>query len=265
MSRLKSSDHFNKLRKSISQKVRDLRKERHLTQAELAAQLGLSQERLSEVELGRGSFTAEQLLLILRLFNVTASHFAPPTDDHEAQLQNALARLGATHLHESADVVPSERLHEVGEVVRETLLAGAPRHLTALAPVIVRNIDRVNLHRLHADLARTGLERRLAWVADNILEAIRRELQGTLPRPLVQRYKRAEVVLAMFVDSNGPLAGDSSQARGARPLDLLDGTIGSLKTSRQTAEASSEISKRWGIVTELLPEDFVEALRATHA
>jgi transcriptional regulator with XRE-family HTH domain len=58
------------LRLQISTKVRDLHTGRRWTQAELAKPLGRSQARLSEVERGQGSFSAEQLLEILRLFNV---------------------------------------------------------------------------------------------------------------------------------------------------------------------------------------------------
>jgi DNA-binding XRE family transcriptional regulator len=81
-------------RAHISRVVRDLRKERGWTQAELAGKLGLSQSRLSEVERGDGSFTAEQFLQILRLFNVAVDRFLGETD-RSLQLQNALARLVA--------------------------------------------------------------------------------------------------------------------------------------------------------------------------
>src|SRR6476469_4792741 len=99
-------------RARISATVRALRKERGWTQAELAEKLGLSQNRLSEVERGDGSFTAEQFLLILKLFNVTTSRFADATDRPQ-QLQNALARRGASHLQESAGVVPADDLADV--------------------------------------------------------------------------------------------------------------------------------------------------------
>jgi len=42
----------------------------------LAGQLGLEQSRLSEIERGDVSFTAEQFVAILKLFNVPPSHFA---------------------------------------------------------------------------------------------------------------------------------------------------------------------------------------------
>ncbi|MEP7124335.1 MAG: helix-turn-helix transcriptional regulator [Byssovorax sp.] len=260
----RSSKRLEQIRQTVAGKVRALRAGRRLTQAELAAQLGLSQGRLSELERGNGSFTAEQLLFMLKLFNVTASHFAPPTVDHDAQIQNALARLGAVHLRESSDLVPYEQLDDLGEVVREALLAGAPRLLTALAPVLVRNINRVHLGKLRIDLAQAGLERRLAWLVENTLVAVRAELTRSLPRPLAQRYRRADTVLEMFLELATSQAAQQAFTAGSAPPDLLDATISSAKTRHAVAASSSAISQRWRIITSLQPDDFIEALRAAN-
>src|SRR5271163_926930 len=113
----KSLHYIEKARATVAQKVQELRKDRHWTQAELSRRLRLSQSRLSEIERGSGSFTAEQFLTILKLFNVTASEFAPEPQGQESELQNALARLGALHLQESSDVLPSERLSGASDVI----------------------------------------------------------------------------------------------------------------------------------------------------
>jgi transcriptional regulator with XRE-family HTH domain len=263
MSGVKYQKYLNNVKHEVARRIRVLRIERRFTQKDLAARLGLSQGRLSEIERGDGSFTAEQFLLLLSLFNVTASHFAPPTHDQEAELQNALARFGAAHLHVIADVLPTERFEEVVDVVRGVLLAESPRprHLTALAPVLVRNIDRVTLSTLRADLVHAGRDRRLSWIADNTLAAVRQELAHPQLRPVAQRYRRAQVVLATFLEFSASCAKDA----GVAPQDLLDATISSAKTRGEVTAASSALSKRWGIVTDLQPEDFVEALRAAYA
>src|SRR5215510_11996482 len=112
----------------ISNKVRDLRNERRWTQAELARRLGLSQSRLSEIERGQGSFTAEQFLTILRVLNVAVTHFASERRSSD-EVQNALARLGAAHLRESPNVLPSDRLGKTEDLIREVLVApDSPRH-----------------------------------------------------------------------------------------------------------------------------------------
>ncbi len=235
-----------------------------MSQVELGAQLGLSQGRLSEIERGDGSFTAEQLLVLLKVFNVTVNHFAPaerdagPDSSTQAHLQNALARLGAAHLREEAGVLPTERLAEVTDVIRETLLEGAPRQHTALAPVIVGNIRSIRLRVLWQSLVPLGLERRLGWVLENTLEAALLELTGALRRPWALSYKRAVVVLETFLSGVRPIV----EAERDAPLDLLDDTARSAETHRALVAASSMISKRWRIVTDLQPEDFAEALRA---
>src|SRR6185436_20500519 len=71
----KPATELDRRRSDVAAKVRALRKARRWTQAELGKRLGLSQARLSEIEGGDGSFTAEQLLLLLKLFNVGASRF----------------------------------------------------------------------------------------------------------------------------------------------------------------------------------------------
>jgi transcriptional regulator with XRE-family HTH domain len=252
---------LDKARIQIAKRVRELRKERHWTQAELSKRLQISQGRLSTIEGGGGSFTAEQFLAILKLFNVSATHFVAATADRTSELQNALARLGAQHLKESQDVLPSEQLEKVSDVVRETLvLADSPRLVTALAPVLVRNVDRINLKKLQAELVEVGLGRRLAWLVENTLEAIREELAHSPRASWARTYRRAEVVLATFLEFSSPLAA----ADGVVP-DLLDRDIRSKQTREDVASRASAISFRWGIVTSLQTHDFAEALRGARA
>ncbi|MCA9678479.1 MAG: helix-turn-helix transcriptional regulator [Kofleriaceae bacterium] len=244
-------------RLAIASKVRDLRKARRWTQAELSKRLHLSQNRLSEIERGAGSFTAEQLLVILKLFNVPLSYFVPSAErDESAELQNALARLGALHLQERDDVLPSERLDEVNDVVREALVAGTPRLVSAIAPVLVRNVDQVNFRKLGARLAEVGLDNRVGWLVENTLEALRGGLDASLPRHWAQLYRRAVVVLEAFLES--------VPARSRKPTatDILDATIRTKKTLEEVRAAASPISHRWGIVTGLNPADFAAALKA---
>ncbi len=255
-------------RNSIAKRVRALRKERRWTQAELSQKLNLSQSRLSEIERGDGSFTAEQFLLILKLFNVAASHFVHKATepDRDAEFQNVLARLGALHLKESVEVLPSERLEAVGDIVRETLVAAeSPRLITALAPVLVRNADRINLKKLHLELVGAGFERRLGWLLESTRDAVRAELVEPLPRPWAQVYRRAEVLLSAFVDfARAEGLRGAASAAGLAP-DILDRNIRSKRSLDEVVASSSNTSRGWGIVTSLQLEDFGEALRGTRA
>lgn len=248
-------------RAQIARVVRGLRKERGWTQVELAEKLGLSQNRLSEVERGDGSFTAEQFLLILKIFNVTTGRFADTTDRAQ-QLQNALARLGASHLQESAGVIPADDLADVVTAIREALVQGDPRLTTALAPVLCANIDRVSLNRLYLDLERVGLERRLAWLCENTLAALDSDLQE-LPRSWAQRVRRAIVVLEAFLEPFKHRL--ESPTTGFPSPDVFDPSIRSKKTLDSVQAAGSSISRRWCIVSALQPRDFAQAIRAASA
>lgn len=263
MPRVSSADLLGRSRKKIATKVRELRRARNLTQDELAKRLHISQNRLSEIEHGGGSFTAEQFLELLRLFNVTASDFVEDARDPDLELQNALARLGATHLHESA-IVPSAVLEEINDVVREALLNGSPRLITALAPVLVSHADSLNLPKLYAELHELGLERRLAWVVENTLvalDALANE-SGSGAKGWSKLKRRAEVPFRLFVDLVGP-RGEVPGWKGAP--DPLDPTIRSLRTLEEVKLSASKSSERWGIATSLQPDDFVQAMRASRA
>jgi len=201
----------------------------------------------------------------LKLFNVSASDFLGSAEvDTSAELQKALARLGAVHLHENRDVLPSQKFTDVGNVVFETLIAGSPRLLTALAPVLVAQIGRLNLRRLDARLADVGLERRLPWLADNLLIALSEEEGTPLPRSWLKRYRRAEVVLSSYLQfSQSRRAPSDEDYPGLR--DLLDPEIRAQRTLSTVWSNASATSRRWGIVTDLQPQDFARALKAARA
>lgn len=249
-----------RLRSQIGRRARELRQDRRWTQTALAKLLDLSQNRLSEIEHGKGSFTAEQLLTILKAFNVTLDYFVPPTEA-VSEIQNALARLGASHLAET-EVLPTDRLKEVLTVIREALTAAeSPRQITALAPVLVNHGESVNFARLSAELEQVGLSRRLGWLVENILVALAAELEaGNLASRDVVRYQRARVFLDHF------LSYFSKQRKGLRLLfagdDILDKGIGSEETLEAVKKACSHISRDYHIVTRIRPEDFRQALEA---
>jgi transcriptional regulator with XRE-family HTH domain len=248
----------------ISKKVRLLREHRHWTQTQLARELGMSQGRLSEVERGGGSFTAEQFLAILRIFNVGVSYFTGlPVRADEDALQNALARLGARHLRESDAVVPDERLDDPGRVIRHALVAGSPRAITALGPVLVELIDDINLWKVHLDVTAAGLERRFAWVVDNLVQALHHELQrASLSRVWARRYRHAVFLLDSYlqhVKRRGTRVAEGDDG----PPDILDPEIRSAQTLQLVRDEAAATARAWGVVTRLRLEDFVDALGAS--
>lgn len=245
----------------IAKKVGELRKARGLTQAELSKRLGLSQARLSQIERGGGSFSAEQFLEILRLFNVAPADFGEPADEG-AELQNALARSGALHLRENELVLPSNALGSLPEIIAKTLVrADSSRQLTALAPVIVHNVENVRLSTVERELRDVGLVRRLGWVLENTLAAVGVELQTRgLPHKAKQIYRRAEVL----IESHLEYMRDRAARESMDPFqwDPLDKNIRSRRTLEDVQASSSPISQKWRIATKLQVEDFARALSA---
>ncbi len=251
-------------RSNIGERVRALRKERRWTQAQLAKLLGISQNYLSVLERGQGFFTAEHLLSILKTFNVPIDYFASRPGRRQDQIQSALARFGAAHLHESADTLPTQAFKEVADAVREALVsAESSRQVAAVAPVIALNISRINLKKLQAQFLEIGLGQRLGWALENTVEALRHELSQSLPQDWKLKYRRAEVLLKSFLalDWPGRRRGelkDSVLDSG----DVLDHDIASEKSLAEARKESSDIAKRWGIITRIQTQDFIQALRA---
>lgn len=245
---------LEKLRVGIAAAVRRLRADSRWTQVALAERLRISQSRLSEIERGAGSFTAEQLVAMLRIFNVGISDLIAH-DKPEAELERALARLGARHLYQNENIVPSERLEDVRSVTYEAMLVATPRLLTSLGPVLVEHLDRVNLGKLERRLGEAGLDRRLGWLIENLRAAIDLDVRVPLSRATVIEYRRAGLVWDGFLE----LARTRLQKLDAVSPDLLPAT------SRSMRAAASPISQRWGVITSLQPQDFADALEAARS
>jgi len=196
---------------------------------------------------------------LLQLFNAPLTAFVPSlAANPDQELQNALARHGARHLIESESIVPNEQHDDVRRVVRLALAGGDPRHVTALAPVIVQNAATLNLKRLQLQLADAGFEHRLPWLVESTIAAVRLVLRGRLPRAVALAHRRAAILLEKFLDSIESPSDDAIE-------DILDSTIRSNATIGEVRARRSPIAKRWRIVTELDMDDFATALRGAIA
>jgi hypothetical protein len=125
--------------------------------------------------------------------------------------------------------------------------------------VLVRHVDTLNLRKVYADLSEAGLQRRLAWVVENVIVAIDQVIDAQALRAWVLLCRRAQVVFNVFLAA---LPGPS----GSRPdvLDVVDPGIRSKETLKKVSASGSAASRRWKIVSSLQPGDFAKSLRATH-
>ena len=252
------NNQIEKYRQEIAKKIRQLRQERQWTQKELAKLLGLSQNRLSEIEGGQGSFTAEQLLLLSKNFNVPVSDFVSIKGKADQKIQNALARLGATHLLENQASLPSEKLDQAVNLVYETLIAAnSSRQIAALGPVIVNYATPPTLNKLRIRFNEAGLINRFGWLLDNVRYAINEELGERLPADWHKKYAKADLVLKNLLD----FPWFKLDSKDKNITDILDDTIAHPKDLKEVRSSSSNISKKWGVVSLIKPDDFVNALK----
>lgn len=244
-------------RREIVRKLREVRLARGWSQAELAGRLGLSQARLSVIERGGGTISAEQFVALLALTNLPIEAFVP-RQDPEDEIQNALARLGALHLRELDDVVPTDRFQHVEAAVVETLAAPrSSRFILALAPVVVWNADQLSLTQVNERLSRIGLAARLGWLVE--------ALEHALPLAALtrgsewwRRRRRAELVLAEFRARPGAIRPPAESPEA--PTDHLDAQLRSIKSLHNEWRNSDALARRWGIATMLGASDFAHAL-----
>jgi len=80
----------------VGQKIRQIRKSRHLTQADLASRIGVTQSDLSRMENGEYKVGLDTLFRILQVFELSMSHFfeepsaeAGPSDEQAADAPSA--------------------------------------------------------------------------------------------------------------------------------------------------------------------------------
>lgn len=248
-------------KKSILEGLIRLRKERRLSQAEFAQILGLSQQRLSEIERTGGSITAEQLVSLLQRFNLPLSYFANvERQDEESALQNSLARLGAKHLRESPNILAPEKWDHPDHVIFEVLYAHpSSRLIPALAPVIVANIHKINFNKLSKLFFDAGLVFRLSWVEESTLKAINNRLEEPiLPHHLKSSYRRAQAALTTVVLYQNHI--QKNVPKEDTPDDFLDPDIISNKSRELAKKERDRLAGKWRIVTRIKQKDFDEAL-----
>ncbi len=243
------------LRAQISDAVRELRTARGMTQAELARHLGMSQSRLSQVERGGGSFTAEQLIVMLRLFNVDVGRF-DPVRDVDGSLQNALVEFGARHLRARPGVRIRSEHQSAERLVRTVLLHPTERFVTSLAPLLLWQLDVLSLPALQREFVGAGVPGRLPWVVEHTLDAWRAE--PTAPLEWRRRGQRAGLLMSLFLERVPPV--DASAA-----LDVLDVGIRSGATLEDAWAGADDIARRWRLVTHIVQSDFRRALNAALA
>lgn len=103
----------------VGKKIRQLRKDRNLTQAELAARIGIQQSDLCRMETGEYKVSLEALFKILRIFDMSIGEFfheemapSPSSADRDTELLSQFRRLNARRQDEVLDFVRYKAFQE---------------------------------------------------------------------------------------------------------------------------------------------------------
>ncbi len=62
-------------------RIRDLREDRDLTQAEIAKVIKTTQQQYSKIEIGKADISGEKLKLLCQFYNVSADYILGLTDE----------------------------------------------------------------------------------------------------------------------------------------------------------------------------------------
>jgi len=103
----------------VGQKIRQIRKSRHLTQADLASRIGVTQSDLSRMENGEYKVGLDTLFRILHVFELSMSHFfeEPSAEAGATDAQAADAPFDDLPLATDWAALPENSRREVREFV----------------------------------------------------------------------------------------------------------------------------------------------------
>ena len=154
------------------------RRQRGLSQAELAARSALSQAQISYFELGRRRPTLDQLVRIARTLDVSLAKLVAGSNrpgDGPRDIAIELRHLGLVDLWVKDPVVPGA-FRRTEELIARAVSGQEPdpRILEAIPAVLAWNRINPVLLRAYGLTARPRVTRRLAWLADIALALDRR-------------------------------------------------------------------------------------------
>jgi transcriptional regulator with XRE-family HTH domain len=187
---------------SESNALRDLgsflaaaRRERGLSQAELAARCNLSQAQVSYFEVGQRRPTLDQLIRLARALDVSIQRLIAGTDRPGTDVRDIaieLQHLGLVDLWVADPTVPGA-FRRAEEVIALAVSGHEPdpRIVEAIPAILAWNEINPKLLRAYSLTTRPRTARRLAWLADIALAIDRRGgFPGGCRREPLERFTR---------------------------------------------------------------------------
>lgn len=108
----------------FAERLKELRKEAHLTQVELAKQLGIGQSSYADWERGKKNPTQENLMKIAQFFDISLDYLVGNIDEKEDGLDNIelLFRMNSKGLTEEEKEIFKKELIEFMEKRKELFI-----------------------------------------------------------------------------------------------------------------------------------------------
>lgn len=107
--------------KNIGKKILELRKERKLTQEQVANRLFISQSSYARIESGKSYSWANHIQSLCDIFEITPEELVNKENVIVHQLQHSDEFTQISHLYEKLIEQYEERLREKDEIIRELL------------------------------------------------------------------------------------------------------------------------------------------------
>lgn len=292
-------ENLKEIRSSVGANLKVLRKERAVSQAELARILNVSQPQLSLLENGKASLSAEQLFLLAKKFSKPLEEFfllslKTHQDSffvNDRQLQAALYFNGASYIHLPEDEILIDRYKSVENIIFDVLsyYSDSPRFILALAVVVIRMFRFISFSSVSIRFSEVGLQPVWMWFVESLLLAIRaRRSNEALSVRFQNRYRYAEkFLLNHFVKASTRLKFSTEGQLFENVVFQNDDSIhNSLKVEARTPFLSflelgvadwnrytkslqcdedrlfnwDKVAEKWCVFTRIRSEDFIEHL-----
>ena len=113
----KSEKYFLRFKMEFSERLKELRKQAHLTQVELASKLGIVQSSYADWERGKKKPTQENLVKIAQILNVSVDYLVGNSEERTDELDNIelLFRMNSEGLTEEEKEIFKKELIEFME------------------------------------------------------------------------------------------------------------------------------------------------------
>lgn len=248
---------LERIRRKIGPLLRQSRRERGLSQSDMAQIVELSQSRLSELEGGKGSLGGEELLFLVQegyldLYDMIEQREPIDQENLQTRLQKQLRPRQLLQKRLSFQ----SRQEEMDLMSEVLVCASQASMITDLVNLVVHHGQWLNFDAMAMKLYALGIDGRIWWLVEGSLWAVRHRLRWHLPAHISQIYKRANDLLVI----KSKTSNQFFSLRKAAPEDILDGDLIRAELVEKTRVNRDALASRWRMITSITLQDFAQSL-----